>query len=156
LNGRKNGDIHERLPLIKRLARAQSGVPDPGVEEAAIRAMDQWPLMGLLTQELRSAPRPVPLRVEAVDPSGVSPRQPAPIDQMFVRLERITKPANGDGQTAAPAHVTSPVPSAPQAVPPAPAPTPLPPETPVTIEPRTVLHHDSSLSPARLFERMKN
>ena len=151
------------VPLMQRLARSQTAAPDPAAEDAAIRAMEQWPLLGLLTQELRGAPRPVSLRsIQPIDPPDAGPRQTTPVDQMFVRLERMTKPVPANMAAPPSTLVVQPVASMPmpQPLPQPPAqPQPMPSrpatETPVTIEPREVLHHDAAVSPARLFERMK-
>jgi hypothetical protein len=135
--------------LFQRLTATAPPPRDAAIEEEAAHAVEQWPLLALLTHGVHAAAHRPSVRAEPVPPDA-PPRAANPLDHMFSRLERMA--ANGGAKPSAPQPVAPVRGAAP--LPPL-APTSSAPEAPVTIEPRDTLRDRTQPSPAHLFERLR-
>jgi hypothetical protein len=114
----RNRDIDT---LFRRMATTASAPPAPAIEDDAAHAVDDWPLLAMLTHA-RIVPA-VPARgaaeipvdeamplanptVSAAAPEPVpepASRQLSPLEQLFVRAEQTGKPQNSQPSVFAPA-----------------------------------------------------
>jgi hypothetical protein len=116
-----NNRSREIGTLFQRMATTNSASPDPAIEDAAARAVQEWPLLALLTRShvapakpvrhmqmaveappspvasraiVEVAPEPIPERPpEATpEPAPEAPsRELSPLEQLFLRAERTGK-----------------------------------------------------------------
>jgi hypothetical protein len=90
--------------LFQRLPAAQPASADPVIDEDAARAVETWPLISLLSQSLLVPRRLEPTRLEReheIDPAH--PQPGSALDQMFSRLERMTRQAATEPEAPRPA-----------------------------------------------------